>query len=174
MAVLSSLSANGTLTASSIVNTAQDYTPWYRIYHCVDATDTSICNPVYSCGYSHVRTPLPADTNGPTYIPTMLEVIGFHTYSGEYTHYFKSIINVDTSNNFQANTRINLGNEDVAPRVYRSDGTYGGKRRVCFAMRKYGCCCVGWFWVRWRMNAGYFDDYAWGHAAYNNSTTNVF
>lgn len=175
MAVLTSLSSSGVIQASSIVNTAQDYTPWYRIYHCVDADSTSICNPTYSCGYCHVRTPIPADVNsGVTNIPSMLEVIGFHTYSGEYTHYFKAVVNVNENNGFTANVRVNLGNEDVAPRVYRSDNQYGGKNRVCFSMRKYGCCCVGWFWVRWRMNAGYYEDYPWGFSAYSDSTTNRY
>lgn len=175
MAVLTDLSINGELRASSILNTGQDYTPWYRIYHCVDSTDTSICNPTYSCGYIHVRTPLPADYNsGVTHIPSLLEVMGFHTYSGEYTHYFKAVVNVDSGNNFQANKRIDIGNEDVKARVYRSSSQYGGKNRVCFSMRKYPCCCVGWFWVRWRMNAGFFEDYPWATLGHNDLNANVY
>lgn len=173
MAVLTSLNSSGTVTASSINNTAQDYTPWYRIYHCVDASSTAICNPTYSCGWIHVRTPLPADYNsGITQIPSLLEVIGFHTYDGGYTHNFKAVVNVDSGNNFQANIRVNSGN--TTPRVYRSASQYGGRNRVCFSMPKVGCCCVGWFWTRWRMNAGYFDDYPWATAAYSDQTTNVF
>jgi hypothetical protein len=80
MAVLSSLSVNGILQANSIVSSAQEYTPWVRMYHCADADSTSICNPVYSCGWLHVRTPLPA-TSVVQNLPSMLEVIGFHTYS---------------------------------------------------------------------------------------------
>lgn len=175
MATLSSTTVNGTLKAASIVNTAQDYTPWYRISHCLNSDSSSICDPIWSCGYIHVRTPLPADYNsGVTWTPSMLEVIGFHTYSGEYTHYFKAIVNVSDTNTFAANVRINLGNTDVAPRVYRSDSQYGGKNRVCFAMRKYPCCCVGWFWVRWRKNASFFDDYPWGLTAYTDTATNRF
>jgi hypothetical protein len=141
------------------------------MYHCADADSTSICNPVYSCGWLHVRTPLPA-TSVVQNLPSMLEVIGFHTYSGDYTHYIKAIVNVDENDAFQANIRVNAGNS--SPRVYRSDSSYGGKRRVCIALPKIGCCCVGWFWVRWRMNAGYWNDYPYGITAYSDGTTNRF
>jgi hypothetical protein len=104
----------------------------------------------------------------------MLEVIGFHTYSGEYTHYFKAIVNVDSGNGVQVNKRIDLGNEDVKARVYRSSSQYGGRNRWCFSMRKVGCCCVGWFWVRWRMNSGYFEDYPWATLAYSDGSSNRF
>lgn len=171
MAVLSSLSVTGILRANSISNNGQQYTPWIRHHHCADAESTSICNPTYSCGWMHVRTPLPADANVQN-IPSMVEVIGYHTYSGEYIQYFKGIVNTDENDSFQANVRVNCGN--TTPRFYRSDSTHGGKRRVCFAMPKVGCCCNGWFWVRWRMNESFWNDYPWGIAAGANSTTNRF
>ena len=175
MATLSSISASGNIQTGGILSTAQDYTPWYRIYHCADTDSTSICDPVYSCGYIHIRTPLPADSSsGVTYLPSMLEVMGFHTYSGDYTHYFKCIVNVDSGNSFTANMRINIGNETAGNRVYRSDNTYGGKRRVCFSMYKVSCCCAGWMWVRWRINSSFFNDYAWGVTAYSDGTTHRF
>jgi hypothetical protein len=102
----------------------------------------------------------------------MVEVIGYHTYGGEYTHYFKTIVNSDENNSFQANVRVNAGNS--TPRFYRSDSSYGGKTRVCFAMQKVGCCCNGWFWTRWRMNENFWNDYPYGITADGVSTTNMF
>lgn len=159
MAVLTSTTVNGTLSASGgILNSGQDFTPWYRIYHCADAPDT---NPAYAAGWIHVRTPLPAESSAFSYIPSLLEVKGFHTYSGEHTHYWKAVVNVTDTNVFQANVRVNAGNTTGGPRVYRSNNTYGSYRRVCFAMQKIGCCCVGWFWVRWRMNSSWFTNHPW-------------
>jgi len=36
-------------------------TPWSRSYHCGDCPSTSDCNPTYSGGYLHYRTPIPCE-----------------------------------------------------------------------------------------------------------------
>jgi hypothetical protein len=185
MAILTTTSVNGIISATGGVFPQGDgMTPWYRLYHCADATSTAICNPVFSCGWLHIRTPIPADagsgefSGSPTgtvgWNPSVLEVMGFHTYSGEHTHNFRAIVNTrgDGSNTFDVTIHSNVGSNSN-PSVYRSNSTYGGKRRVCIAVNKIGCCCVGWIWVRWRANTFARADHPWATGA-NSSAAALY
>lgn len=170
MASLTNTSINGIIRARDGVYPAgSNVTPWYRIYHCADGTDT---NPVYAGGWLHIRTPLPATNAAPGmgWNPSIVEVVGFHTYDGGYTHDFKTVINSSgySDNSWYSNTTVNVGN--TTPYVYRSSGTYGSYQRVCIAVPKVGCCCVGWIWVRWWGNSGYRDNYAWATIGRANNT----
>lgn len=167
MADLKLSSISGTVSVSGgIYPSVSDVTPWYRLYHCADGTDTS---PVWAGTWLHIRTPLPATNaaSGSGWNPSIVEVMGFHTYSGDWTHDFKAIIN---SSGYADNTwygsqiRCNAGNDTATenlPFVYRSINQYGGYERVCIAVKKVGCCCVGWIWIRWWNNTNWFENYAW-------------
>jgi len=177
MAQLQTTQVNGLLTVNGGMHRSgnSDMTEWFRIYHCVDATSTAICNPTYSCGWIHVRTPIPADVDGIGWNPIILEVKGFHTYSGESTHDFKALLNINGYNNAFFGSQI-FANNGVSsdPYVYRSSSTYGGRQRICFSMRKIGCCCVGWFWVRWWNRSDHRTSFPFATAAHNSQTTVVF
>jgi hypothetical protein len=177
MASLQGTSVSGEITGTSgVYKPGGAQTPWYRIQHCADATSTSICNPTYSCGWFHIRTPLPATNaaSGIGWNPNILEVVGFHTYGGENYHDFKAITN---NSGYGDNTwygsqiRSNQGNS--APIVYQSTNNYGGLKRVCIALPKSGCCCQGWVWVRWTNNSGYRADFAWATGA-NSSSASIY
>lgn len=151
-----------------------DVTPWKYLHHCANATSTSICNPTYACGRFHVRTPLPADTSSMGWNPIVLHVVGYHSYSGERFSDWKALLNVDGSNNNWYGSQIfsNRGNSSYPsdPYVYRSNGTYGGKQRVCFAVNKLGCCCNGWIWVRWFHRSSFFNDHPWAQVGMADNT----
>jgi hypothetical protein len=174
LAQLQATSVNGTISASTGVWPAgEDFTPWYRLYHCADAENSTECGSLrYSCGWLHIRTPLPATAAaGLGWSPMMVEVKGFHTYSGETTHDFKAIVNSTGDGNdswYGSQVRVNIGSAST-PFVYRSNGTYGGFRRTCIAVPKIGCCCVGWIWVRWGPNSGFRADFPWATVGVSNN-----
>ena len=177
MANLTSSTVSGNINATGgVYRQGGNQTPWYRLYHCADATSTSICNPTYSCGWFHIRTPLPAtnEAGGIGWNPNIVEVVGFHTYSGENTHDFRAIVNNSGyADNawFGSQIRSNQGNS--SPVVYQSTSNYGGLKRVCIAIPKSGCCCVGWVWVRWWNNSNYRADYAWAYGA-NSTSASIY
>lgn len=178
MASLQNLTVNGSITATSgVYRAGGNQTPWYRIQHCADATSTSICNPTYSCGWIHIRTPLPAtnEASGIGWNPNIIEVVGFHSYDGNYTHDFKALVNNSgyADNAWFGNQiRANQSNHSTMV-VYQSSSAYGGYKRVCIALPKVGCCCQGWLWVRWWNNSGYRANYPWGVTA-NSSSSAIF
>jgi hypothetical protein len=164
------------LTINNICREAgSDVTRWYKLNHCQNATSTSICNPTYSCGYLHVRTPIPADNVAMGWYPIIMEVVGQHTYSGEYTHDWKALLNTNGYDNswYGSQIRVNDSNHS-SMNVYRSASTYGSYTRVCFAIPKVGCCCTGALWVRFYNSTGWYDNYPWATAAYNNNSTQVY
>ena len=171
MATLQTTSVSGNITGvNHFISQNGGMTDWQKISHCANAQDTNECNPVYSCGYIHIRTPLPADASATSigWIPMCMEVVGYHTYSAERFHDFKAIINTtgDGNNTYYTPTiRSNRGNSVggsiAAPVFYRSNSTYGGYRRTCLVLPKIGCCCTGYIWIRWNVNYGYRTDYAW-------------
>jgi hypothetical protein len=173
MAEFQSTTLNGnSISANYVWQSGSDVTPWMRLYHCADAPDAS---PSYSAGYLHVRTPIPIEGYGAIQnIPTMLEIVGFHTYDGNLTHDSKTIINVNESDAFQYNVRVNVSYGSLAPYLYKSTSTYGGYKRLCFSVRKEGCCCVGWLWIRWWMNSNLWNNYAWGQTGGASQTTSYF
>ena len=173
MASLQDSTVNGllTITGNTVTYGNTNITPWTQLSHCADATSTSICNPVYSCGRLHVRTPLNAAALG--WNPAILEVVGVHTYSGEVVEDWKAVINV---NGYQGAPTGWYGSQvfsdngtNSQPYVYISNSTYGGAYRVCFSTNKIGCCCAGTIYVRWRNVSSYWNDYAWATGAYSDS-----
>jgi hypothetical protein len=163
--------SGGLVTANKIYPYGSGMSEWHRIYHCANADSTSECNPTYSCGWLHVRTPFPATNaaSGIGWNPSILEVVGFHTYGGENTSDWMAITNNSGyADNawFGSQVRVNDGtHQDAAnqPYIYQSANTYGSYQRVCFSIRKSGCCCVGHLWVRYRNRGGsnYRTDSAW-------------
>lgn len=169
------------LSINRMFSAAEGMTGWKSFYHCANAESTDECNPTYSCGWLHVRTPLPATNaaSGIGWNPTMIEVVGYHSYSGEYFSDWKAVINNSGyADNawYGSQVRVNEGNVTGSdgPVVYQSTNSYGGYQRVCFAIRKMGCCCNGWFWVRIRGGGhiAYREDYPW--ATIGASTNNAW
>jgi hypothetical protein len=154
-------------------------TPWTRLYHCGDCPSTADCNPTYSGGYLHIRTPIPCESYSTIRnVPLMFEIMAFHTYSGEYTSDFKFIINIDGSDNLESNGRVNAGSYGLSyePFFYKSSSTYGGYKRLCFSVQKIGCCCVGWIWMRWWGDAAVtnlWNHYSWGQTGAGNRTNTL-
>jgi len=173
MASLVGTTSSGIITASSgVYRAGGNQSPWYKMQYCADAASTSICNPTYSCGWFHIRTPLPATNaaSGIGWNPNIVEVVGHSTYGGEYTNDFRAITNNSGySDNtwFGSQIRANQGN--TTPIVYQSTSAYGSYKRVCIAVPKAGCCCNGWIWVRWWNNSGYRADYPWGVIGYSSN-----
>ena len=169
---------NGNMLGSTaILDQQSDKTEWYQMNHCICPGDPapapSDCRGT-GLAYLHVRTPIPADASaGMGWNPYMLEVVGYHTYSGEKFHDFKAVVNTtgDGNNTFYGSyIRVNRGNAGSSPYVYRSANTYGGVRRMCFAVGKVSCCCTGNLWIKIWTNAGYRADYAWGSWHSNSNT----
>jgi len=167
MANLVTTTVNGNVSASTILDTQADTSEWYNISHCIcDGSANSDC---IGTGHAflHVRTPWPTDNAaGVGWNPYMMEVIGYHTYSGEYFHDWTAVVNTtgDAGNTFYgSNIRINRSLSSSDPYVYASANTYGGYKRLCFSMRKMTCCCAGLFWVRMRQNGagGFRTQYPW-------------
>lgn len=174
MANLVSSTFSGNLTGASFVLDGQsDMSEWYKLSHCIcDGSANSDC---LGTGYAylHVRTPIPTKiADGMGWNPYILEVTGYHTYSGEYFHNFKAVVNTNGYNDdfYGSNVVINRGNAASSPYVYESASTYGGKKRLCFAVGKVSCCCTGYLWVRWWTNAGKRTDYSWGTFHANSNT----
>jgi hypothetical protein len=170
MATLVDSTVSGTLqTNGAHFPAGEAMTDWYNIYHCTNDT-------LDSANWIHIRTPVPADADaGVGWIPYMLEVRGYHTYSGENFHNWIAVVNTtgDGNNTFYGSQiKSNTGNS--TPYVYRSTNTYGGYRRMCFSMQKSGCCCNGWLWVRWRINHGFRTNFAWGKVGTTSQTTAAF
>jgi hypothetical protein len=166
MATLTNLTVNGNLTGADYVRDINsDISEWQKISHCI--CDGSAYSDCLGTGYPylHVRTPWSAeDFGGMGWNPYMFEVVGYHTYSGEYWHDFRAIVNTtgDGNNSFYGSqVRVNRGNANSSPVVYRSTNTYGGHRRLCFSVGKMSCCCTGYFWARAWTNAGGRTSYPW-------------
>lgn len=176
MASLTSLALSSTyLTASNIHQEGGGCTPWIRIWHCGDCPSTSDCNPTYSGGYLHLRTPLPCESYSPIRNePLMFEITAFHTYSGEYTTDVKAVVNIDGSDNLESNVRTNVSyGLSFEPYFYKSSSTYGGYKRLCFSVQKVGCCCVGYLWIRWWGSStatNLWNNHAWGTTGAANRT----
>jgi hypothetical protein len=178
MATLQTTTINGDLTGSTaILDQQSDMSEWYRLNHCICPADPapapSDCRGT-GLAFLHVRTPIPAENNrGLGWNPYMIEVVGYHTYSGERFHDFAAIVNNNGYNNdfYGSQIKINRGNAASSPFVYRSASTYGGSRRLCFAVGKVSCCCTGYLWVRWNLLAGFRTDHPWGtfHASSNTA-----
>lgn len=150
-----------------------DITPWRYFSHCEDATTTTECNPLHSCQRLHIRTPIPLSTGAISYNPLILEVIGYHTYSGEHTSSWAALCDVRGSDGVFGSSMMwdhTAGTSYPSdPYIYASTNTYGGHKRLCFSVNKEGCCCTGYIWIRWRNYATYWDHYAWGKTAIGDS-----
>ena len=171
---------NGNFTSNTaLIDGQSDMTEWQQLSHCVcpaaDGTSDCIGN---GRAYLHVRTPWPADAPaGVGWAPYMLEVVGYHSYSGERWHDFKAIVNTTGDGNntwYGSQIRVNTGNAASNPYVYRSTSTYGGYRRMCFAIGKISCCCTGNLWVRIWTNSGFRSSYAWATTTGDDNSTARF
>jgi hypothetical protein len=147
----------------------ESMTEWYNIYHCTNDTQDS-------AGWIHIRTPIPADAAaGVGWVPYLLEVKGYHTYSGEYSGRWGAIVNTTgDGNNSWYGSQIKYNNSNYSPYVYRSSNTYGGYSRMCFSMSKNGCCCNGWLWVRVNINHQFRNSYPWGKIGTTSQTSAAF
>jgi hypothetical protein len=173
----------GDLTNSSAILDGQsDTTEWYQLNHCVcpaaDGTSDCIGN---GRAFLHVRTPWPTEQSAVGWAPYLLEVVGYHTYSGERFHDFKAIVNTAFDSGaggigsfYGSYVRVNTGNAASQPYVYRSDNSYGGSRRMCFAIGKVSCCCTGNLWVRIWTNSGFRSNFAWATTTGDNNSTPRF
>jgi hypothetical protein len=180
MANLQATTVSGDVRGQSFLLDGQaDMSEWYQLNHCVcpssDGTSDCIGN---GRAFLHVRTPIPADAPaGLGWNPYILEVVGYHTYSGEYFHDFKAVVNTTGDGNdsfYGSNIKTNKGNSGSNPYVYRSSSTYGGYRRLCFAVGKISCCCTGNLWVRWWTNSGYRSNYPWATETADTNSTQRF
>ena len=183
MATLSSSTVAGNVSgASYILDSSTDMSEWYKLSHCI--CDGSAYSDCLGTGYSylHVRTPLPTKiADGMGWNPYIIEVVGYHTYSAECFHDFKAIVNTNGYDDTFYGTQVRINRSGAgglmtpasSPYVYESASTYGGKKRLCFAVRKIACCCTGYIWVRWWTNAGKRTDYSWA-TFHSNSQTSYF
>lgn len=181
MASLQSTTLSGNLTgASYILDQNTDMSEWYKISHCICPGDPapapSDCRGT-GLAYLHVRTPIPTKiADGMGWNPYILEVVGYHTYSGECFHDFKAVVNTNGYNDgfYGSYVRVDKSLSTSNPWVYESASTYGGKNRLCFAVRKVSCCCTGYIWIRWWTNAGKRTDYSWATWHSDSGTTAYF
>lgn len=149
------------LIATEVYSPSSGVTPWHMVYMCPSVTTTD---------WMHIRTPLPAtnQSGGSGWNPSIVEVKGSHSYSGEFTYDFQAVINSsgDAANNwYGSQIRINRGNTDGVirplPVVYKSTSTYSSYERVCIALPKIAGCYAGWSWIRWWNNTAILDTSAW-------------
>lgn len=180
MANLVTTTVNGNVSATTILDTQSDTSEWYKLGHCV--CDGSAYSDCLGTGYNylHVRTPWPINSSaGMGWNPYILEVVGYHTYSGERFHDWVAVVNTNgyTETGFYGSyVRINRSLTTSDPYVYASSNNYGGYQRMCFSMLKVSCCCTGFFWVRVRQNGagGYRTQYPWATFHNNSQTAQVF
>lgn len=131
---------------------------------------------VYMYDYSsntsrlHIRTPLGAEQSALGWNPSIIEVVGHHSYNGEHVHDFKAVVNVNGYDNgwYGSQIRSNAGYQSN-PFIYRSTNQYGGTQRVCIAIDKELGCQNGWVWVRWFNNSGWHNSFAWATAGSNDN-----
>ena len=99
---------------------------------------------------------------------------------GERFHDFKAIVNTAYDSGaggigsfYGSYVRVNTGSNSN-PNVYRSASSYGGSRRMCFAIGKVSCCCTGNLWVRIWTNSGFRASYAWATETADTNTAERF
>jgi hypothetical protein len=175
MASLLDTTINGGISGmSAIYDTSADATEWYKLSHCINQASGPSDNRGTGLPYLHVRTPWSTEaSDGFGWNPWMIQVVGYHTYSGERFHDFKAVVNTtgDGNNSFYGSRIVvNTGNAASSPYVYRSANTYGGSRRLCFAIGKISCCCTGYLWVKAWKNAGRRADHPWATWFSNDNT----
>lgn len=166
MASLQGTTVNGllTVTGQTVGTGNSNVAPWVQLSHC--PTQYTVAN-----NRLHVRTPIPGNALG--WNPFILEVVGYHSYSGEVFEDFKAVINVNGSqgspNGWYGSQIFANNGTNTAPYVYLSANTYGGEHRVCFSTNMITCCCTGNIWARWFNGAGYYNSFAWATASSNDS-----
>ena len=162
MAILQNSTITGRLQITGkLKQINSDVSNWQFLSHCADGTDT---DPVYAGGRLHVRTPIRADNTHLGWNPVIMEVRGYHTYSGDTTHNFMALLNStgDSNNTWYGDQIRSDSGYNSLPLVYQSTNTYGGYKRVCFSVTKVGCCCTGHIWIRfWNNTSTAPYDYAW-------------
>lgn len=180
MATFRSTELNNLVASGAVLDSQSANSEWIKLSHCVcpaaDGTSDCIGN---GRAFLHVRTPIPADATigNIGWNPYILEVVGYHTYSGERFHDFKAVVNTTGDGNnswYGSQVRVNSGNGNSQPFVYRSNSTYGGYRRLCFAVGKVSCCCTGYLWVKFWVQAGYRNHFPWATTTGDTNSTARF
>lgn len=172
MATLQNSIISGRLTVTGQMrHNSTGISNWHVMSHCANGTDTT---PNYAGGRLHVRTPIRADNSHMGWNPIIMEVRGYHTYSGDTTHNFMALLNTNGYNNsfYGDQIRTDSGHSSL-PLVYKSTSTYGGYHRVCFSVTKIGCCCTGHIWIRFWNNPTAAYDYAWATAGRGDSQSSL-
>lgn len=179
MAVLQSTTINTGLTTTSFAHdTGADISEWYKLNNCDCHSGLDGRSDCLGNGYPwlHIRTPWPADAAaGLGWNPYMIEVVGYHTYSGEKFHDWKGIVNTtgDGNDTFYSPTiRSNTGNSSA--HFYRSVNTYGGFRRLVVVVEKISCCCTGFLWIRARQNSGFRANFPWATTMWSTQTGTAY
>jgi hypothetical protein len=166
MASLQPTTVNGvlTITGNTVLTGNSNISPWQQLSHC--PTQYSVANNRF-----HVRTPIPG--SGLSWNPWILEVHGYHSYSGEVVEDFKAVVNVNGSqgspSGWYGSQIFSNNGTNTAPYVYLSNSTYGGEHRVCFSVNMITCCCTGNIWVRWMNGASSWNSFAYATASSNDS-----
>lgn len=181
MSTLQATTINGSINTTDVMLDGQnDFTEWYKLSHCICPSDPapapSDCRGT-GLAFLHVRTPLPIEVAaGLGWNPYQLEVVGYHTYSAEKWHDFTAVVNTHGDNGtfFGSQIKINRGKATSQPYVYASSSTYGGYKRLCFAVGKESCCCTGLLWVRWGTNSTFRSSYPWATFHSSSGTTAYF
>jgi hypothetical protein len=178
MAQLQGTTITGDFTINSggkLVDSGSSWAPWYKMSHCDCHSGLDGKSDCLGTGYPwlHIRTPIPGDNtySGIEWTPYMLEVVGYHTYSGERFHDHKWVINTTDQNAFNANLISEAGATAISDyNVYRSASTYGGKKRVVVVVPKISCCCTGYLWIRYSTVTQYRADYPYATSMFNSTT----
>lgn len=166
MASLQDTTVNGllTITGNTVLTGNSNVSPWQQLSHC--PTQYSVAN-----NRLHVRTPIPGGALG--WNPFILEVVGYHSYSGEVFEDFKAVLNINggqgAPSGWYGSQIFSNNGTNTSPYVYLSNNTYGGEYRVCFSTNMISCCCTGNIWARWYNGASYWDSYPWATASYSDS-----
>ena len=166
MASLQATTVNGllTITGNTVSTGNSNISPWQQLSHC--PTQSAVAN-----NRLHVRTPIPG--NALNWNPFILEVHGYHSYSGEVVEDFKAVINCNgyqgSPNGWYGSQIFSSNGTNSQPYVYLSNSTFGGEHRVCFSTNMITCCCTGNIWARWMNGAGYWNSFAWSTISSNDS-----
>lgn len=166
MASLQQSSVSGllTITGSTVLTGNTNISPWVQFSHC--PTQYNVAN-----NRLHVRTPIPSTAIG--YNPFILEVVGYHSYSGEVFEDFKAVVNMNGNGvdpgQWNGSRIFSDNGNNAAPYVYLSANQHGGAYRVCFSTNMITCCCTGNMWARWYNGASYWNSYPWAVASYSDS-----
>lgn len=113
----------------------------------IEVYDVNHCTNSYQgdgddSAYLHVLLPINADAH---WQPKLIELIGQHNYTNGTVTDFLAVVNTEADDTFKTKIIRNNSSEVV---IYRSNNQYNGCKRVCVAIKKAGCCCIGRLWLK--------------------------